>query len=85
MAPTDTEWREGAACLDQPALLFFGMDDSENPAARRLREESAKRVCRLCEVRAQCLEYALAAKEPYGVWGGLTEIERRARLRSRAR
>lgn len=79
----DAEWRERAACLAYPAVVFFGVDDSETPAERRGREESAKRICLTCEVRQQCLEYALATKEPYGIWGGLTEIERRARLHGR--
>lgn len=80
---TEAEWRERAACLSYPAVLFFGMDDSETPAERRSREDRAKRVCFGCGVRKECLEYALATKEPYGIWGGLTEIERRSRLHTR--
>jgi WhiB family transcriptional regulator, redox-sensing transcriptional regulator len=79
----EAEWREDAACLAYPAVLFFGLDDSETPAERRSREERAKRVCYTCSVRHDCLEYALATKEPYGIWGGLTEIERRGRLHGR--
>jgi WhiB family redox-sensing transcriptional regulator len=78
-------WREHAACLNFPAVLFFGMDDSESSAERRSREEHAKRICLGCEVRTECLEYALSTREPYGIWGGLTEIERRARLHHRSR
>lgn len=37
----------------------------------------AKKICLSCEVRAECLEYALAHDERFGVWGGLTETERR--------
>lgn len=81
---TTTAWRENASCLEYPAVLFFGIDDSESPAERRLREDKAKQVCSMCVVRDQCLEYALAKREPYGIWGGLTELERKARLRSRA-
>lgn len=80
----EAEWREDAACLEYPAVLFFGLDDSETPAERRTREDRAKRVCLACGVRKECLEYALATKEPYGIWGGLTEIERRSRIHSRA-
>ncbi len=80
---TEAEWRERAACLSYPAVLFFGMDDSETPAERRSREDRAKRVCFGCGVRKECLEYALDTKEPYGIWGGLTELERKARLRTR--
>jgi WhiB family redox-sensing transcriptional regulator len=81
---TDNEWRERAACLEHPAVLFFGLDDSESPAERRLREEEAKRICLTCEVKRECLEYALRSREPYGIWGGLTEIERRSRLHRRS-
>jgi WhiB family redox-sensing transcriptional regulator len=63
--------------------LFFGLDDSETPAERRAREDKAKQICAVCEVRRECLDYALAAREVYGIWGGLTEIERRARLAGR--
>lgn len=80
----ELEWRERAACLAYPAILFFGVDDAENPAERRIREDEAKRICATCEVRTECLEYALATKEPYGIWGGLNELERKARLQGRA-
>ena len=80
---TKAEWRERAACLEYPAVLFFGLDDSESPGERRTREERAKRICLGCEVRRECLDYALTTKEPYGIWGGLTEIERRARNHGR--
>jgi WhiB family redox-sensing transcriptional regulator len=81
---TDTTWRERASCLAHPAILFFGLDDSESPAERRAREERAKRVCAECSVRRECLDYALTTREPYGIWGGLTELERKSRLRTRA-
>ena len=79
----DAGWREHAACLAYPAVVFFGVDDAEAPAERRAREEQAKRICFTCSVRQECLEYALATKEPYGIWGGLTEIERRAHAHRR--
>ena len=80
---TDTTWRERASCLAHPAVLFFGLDDSEPPAERRAREDQAKKVCAECSVRSECLDYALTTREPYGIWGGLTELERKTRLRSR--
>lgn len=80
----ELEWRESAACLPHPAELFFGMDDNESAADRRAREDEAKSICAGCVVRAECLEYALTMREPYGIWGGLTELERKARLRGRA-
>ncbi|MDP9069424.1 MAG: WhiB family transcriptional regulator [Actinomycetota bacterium] len=80
----ELEWRESAACLPYPAILFFGVDDNESATERRSREEEAKAICAECVVRADCLEYALEMREPYGIWGGLTELERKARLRGRA-
>lgn len=82
LAP-EARWREEAACLAYPGVLFFGIDDAETPAERRGREDSAKGICLSCSVRQECLDFALATREPYGIWGGLTEIERRARLRGR--
>lgn len=80
----ELEWRESAACLPHPAVLFFGMDDNESASERRTREDEAKSICATCVVRTECLEYALDMREPYGIWGGLTELERKARLRSRS-
>ncbi|WP_042387409.1 WhiB family transcriptional regulator [Streptacidiphilus melanogenes] len=77
-------WQEKAACARQEARLFF------HPAGERGRdfedrERAAKRVCAECPVIARCRAYALAAREPYGVWGGLSENERAAALRRRRR
>jgi WhiB family redox-sensing transcriptional regulator len=80
----ELEWRERSACLTYPSVLFFGMDDNESASERRAREDEAKAICSQCVVRAECLEYALDMREPYGIWGGLTELERKARLRGRA-
>lgn len=84
MLLTEIEWRQRAACLEYPAVLFFGLDDSETPVERRIREDEAKRICSTCDVRRECLDYALETKEPYGIWGGLTEIERKSRFHGRA-
>src|SRR5207249_7912786 len=50
--------------------------DSERIREREKREAVAKRVCAECPVRQQCLEHALALPEQFGIWGGLTELER---------
>jgi WhiB family redox-sensing transcriptional regulator len=63
-----------AACATTDPELFF--PDSRSPASE------AKEICAGCPVRPECLEYALAAAEEFGVWGGLTEKERRKLLRS---
>jgi WhiB family redox-sensing transcriptional regulator len=84
LVTAEATWREEALCLEYPGVLFFGVDDSESSSERRTREDQAKRICGACSVRRECLEYALSVREPYGIWGGLTELERKARLRSRS-
>jgi WhiB family transcriptional regulator, redox-sensing transcriptional regulator len=51
---------------------------SESADVRRVRESEAKRICAGCPVQRECLEYALRVREPFGIWGGLNETERRA-------
>jgi WhiB family transcriptional regulator, redox-sensing transcriptional regulator len=62
-------WRESALCLEVGPELFFP-DKGESPRA-------ARRVCSSCGVRAECLAYALDHDEQYGVWGGMSERQRR--------
>lgn len=77
------DWQLLAACRGVDSSLFFH-PEGERGAARSARETSAKEVCMRCPVRAQCAAHALAVREPYGVWGGLTEDEREE-LMGRAR
>jgi WhiB family transcriptional regulator, redox-sensing transcriptional regulator len=56
--------------------LFFG-PDGERESAKRQREAAAKAVCARCPVRMPCALYALATHQSHGVWGGLTEDDRR--------
>jgi WhiB family redox-sensing transcriptional regulator len=69
------EWQERALCAQTDPEAFF----PEKGGSTR----EAKRICSGCEVRAECLEYALAHDERFGIWGGLSERERR-RLRRAA-
>jgi WhiB family transcriptional regulator, redox-sensing transcriptional regulator len=68
-------WRLEAACGGLPSSVFFS-PDGERGAARRRRERAAKAICARCRVRQRCADYALAHRERYGVWGGLSEHER---------
>ncbi|WP_323188099.1 WhiB family transcriptional regulator [Streptomyces sp. NBC_00237] len=77
------DWQLLAACRGVDSSLFFH-PEGERGAARSARENSAKEVCMRCPVRAQCAAHALQVREPYGVWGGLTEDEREE-LMGRAR
>ncbi len=76
------DWVVAAACRGRTDL-FFAPDTSESRAERADRERSAKEVCRGCAVRAECLEESLSSQERFGIWGGLTERERRALARDR--
>ena len=76
------QWQDRAACADLDTRLFF------HPAGERgegyeAREQAAKDVCATCPVLHECRDYALNAREPYGVWGGLGEHERLEVLRRR--
>jgi WhiB family redox-sensing transcriptional regulator len=77
-------WRQMAACKGAQASLFFPPCQFERKRERLVREQAAKSICARCPVRDQCLEFALMAREPYGVWGGLNELERRKLLDRRA-
>ncbi|WP_067781691.1 WhiB family transcriptional regulator [Actinomyces vulturis] len=68
-------WQERALCAQTDPEAFF----PEKGGSTR----EAKRVCATCEVREECLEYALAHDERFGIWGGLSERERR-KLKRRA-
>ena len=70
-APEDDEdqWQERALCAQTDPEAFF----PEKGGSTR----EAKRICQGCEVRDECLEYALAHDERFGIWGGLSERERR--------
>lgn len=76
-------WRLHAACREEDPDLFFPIG-STGPAVVQTAE--AKAVCRTCPVQAACLEWALENRQDSGVWGGLSENERRAlKRRSRRR
>jgi WhiB family redox-sensing transcriptional regulator len=76
------DWRHRSACLDEDPELFFPIGNT-GPAILQI--EEAKQVCRRCDVREQCLAWALEAGQDHGVWGGLSEDERRALKRRNAR
>lgn len=83
-AEPENDWRTGAACKGIDPELFFSSEDLPNKQDRIERESAAKAICARCAVRPECLSYAVAAGERYGIWGGLNPQERRAHVRSRA-
>jgi WhiB family redox-sensing transcriptional regulator len=72
-------WRARAACRNLDPDLFFPVSTT-GPALGQI--EAAKAVCRGCTARTECLEFALATNQEAGIWGGMSEDERRA-LRGR--
>jgi WhiB family redox-sensing transcriptional regulator len=63
------EWQERSLCSQTDPEAFF----PEKGGSTR----EAKRICSRCEVKAECLEYALGHDERFGIWGGLSDRERR--------
>ena len=76
------DWRHRAACLTEDPELFFPIGNSR-PAIAQV--EQAKRVCNRCAVQDICLKWALDTGQDAGVWGGLSEEERRSLKRRTAR
>lgn len=76
------DWRHQAACLNEDPELFFPVGNT-GPALPQI--EEAKGVCRRCDVVETCLRWALDTGQDAGVWGGLSEDERRAMKRRNAR
>ena len=67
--PDEASWQERALCAQTDPEAFF----PEKGGSTR----EAKRICVGCEVKSECLEYALGHDERFGIWGGLSERERR--------
>jgi len=64
----DQTWKKRGACVDFPSVWWFpekGHGHNQQPARQ------AKEICRGCDVRVECLEYAITHNEVYGLWGGL--------------
>ncbi|MCX4690730.1 WhiB family transcriptional regulator [Kitasatospora purpeofusca] len=76
------DWRHRAACRDEDPELFFPLGTT-GPAVLQIME--AKTVCHRCPAQEQCLTWALETGQDAGVWGGMSETERRAMKRRAAR
>jgi WhiB family redox-sensing transcriptional regulator len=70
------DWQVSARCTEVDPEIFFPERGGSSKAARA--------VCGGCDVRLQCLEYALNNKEQFGIWGGTSERERRRLRKERA-
>lgn len=67
-------WQRNAACIGLDVDMFY-------PSPKGHVSKAVRRICQGCPVRGECLAYALKYSEPHGVWGGLTDSERRALVR----
>jgi WhiB family redox-sensing transcriptional regulator len=76
---TSMSWRDRGRCRGVDPEIFYPPEDDEEAAA------PAKAICQACPVLEACLEHALTRREKIGVWGGLTERERRRLIRQRRR
>lgn len=70
------DWQRHASCRYMDTDLFFGRD-SEGAGQRIRRERAAKQICDQCPVLYRCRTHALTCGEPFGIWGGTTDLERR--------
>jgi len=77
------EWQYEGACRSADGTLFFHPEGEHGPARRR-RDAAAKSICATCPVLEQCRTQSLTVREPYGVWGGLSEKERTAIIANRS-
>ena len=71
----DTSWMAIGKCKEMPPGLFFPSDG--------VGVDRARRICRTCQVKSDCLEYALVQRIDHGVWGGTSERERKRILKVR--
>jgi len=84
VAAADRSWQMKGLCRGNHSYLFFPPSTAERKEERERREIKAKAICMVCPVKSDCLEFALEIKEPYGIWGSLTETERRQVLARRS-
>ena len=71
------DWQLHAVCRGEDPEIFLHPEGERGPT-RVARDNAAKAICGTCPVMKQCAAHALSVREPYGVWGGLTEEEREA-------
>lgn len=73
-------WQLQAACRGPQSEVFFPPSQSERKHDRLERERRAKAICGICPVRSDCLSYAMEIRESHGIWGGLSESERKSMM-----
>lgn len=79
------EWQSASLCRGNHSHLFFPPSSFERKEERERREARAKAICRVCPVLGECREHSLTIREQFGIWGGMTEVERREMFAPAAR
>lgn len=74
------DWQTDSLCRGNHAHLFFPPNTFERKEDRDRRESRAKAICLVCPVISDCRDHALDVREQFGIWGGLTEMERKELL-----
>jgi WhiB family transcriptional regulator, redox-sensing transcriptional regulator len=80
LGAADYDWRDDAVCRDTDPGLFFPVGTTGNALVQI---DHAKNTCTQCTVARNCLDFALETNQDSGIWGGLTEEERRVIRRKR--
>jgi WhiB family redox-sensing transcriptional regulator len=80
MAVAEQSWQVRALCRGPQRVLFFPPSHIERKDDKEAREAHAKTLCTECPVASHCLQFALSIREPHGIWGGTTELERRGMI-----
>jgi WhiB family redox-sensing transcriptional regulator len=80
LGAADYDWRDHALCRDTDPALFFPVGTTGNAL---IQIDDARRTCDECQVAGDCLDFALDTNQDSGIWGGLTEEERRVIRRER--
>ena len=80
LGAADRDWRDDAICRHTDPALFFPVGTTGNALVQI---DRAKEVCGQCDAAADCLDFALDTNQDSGIWGGLTEEERRVIRRQR--
>ncbi len=81
LAQSAVAWQDGAACRGPYQQVFYPPTKSERRKEKRHREARAKEICLQCPVIDDCRDYAFTVGEQHGIWGGLTEGERKEILK----
>jgi WhiB family redox-sensing transcriptional regulator len=75
-----SRFKNPTACRDVDTNIFFPVDDHR---MQQQQIDDAKAICRECPARMECLEFAIATNQKFGIWGGTTDKERRRIKRQR--